>query len=464
MDGSHVAPGQLAWPEREFPRRGEHSAHRRASAIHRAALFAALSALALLPLHASAVQRFPQPDFASGYKVPTAQLVPPRAEWQEIADAAVLLFALSAAAWLALRSRSRKGLYLLSLFSLAYFGFYREGCICPVGSVQNIVLGIADPGYAAPLLVVVFFALPLVFALLFGRVFCASVCPLGAIQELFVFRPFRLPAWLSRCLELLPHLYLGLAVLFAATGAGFVICRYDPFVGLFRMSGRFSMIALGAVLLVLGLFVARPYCRFLCPYGVLLNWCSRLSARHLGITPDQCIQCRLCENACPYDAILKPRPPVYPGDRASARRRLARSLALLPLLVIAGAGAGRIAAPALSAVHPTRVLARELRAEDASGTKDTTWRTKAFRASGRTGAELDTEEQVVARRFAIGSTAVGAFLGLAIALRLAASASYRPQPDYVPDRGTCLSCGRCFAYCPREYVRLGITDGPMMNL
>ena len=37
---------------------------------------------------------------------------------------------------------------------------------------------------AVPLAVVAFFALPLVFALFFGRTFCAAVCPLGAVQEL----------------------------------------------------------------------------------------------------------------------------------------------------------------------------------------------------------------------------------------------------------------------------------------
>jgi ferredoxin len=29
----------------------------------------------------------------------------------------------------------------------------------------------------------------------------------------------------------------------------------------------------------------------------------------------------------------------------------------------------------------------------------------------------------------------------------------RRNADYEPDRGECLSCGRCFAYCPREHLR-----------
>ena len=37
----------------------------------------------------------------------------------------------------------------------------------------------------------------------------------------------------------------------------------------------------GVAFAILGIFIARPYCRFLCPYGVLLNWTSRFSWKHM---------------------------------------------------------------------------------------------------------------------------------------------------------------------------------------
>ena len=58
-----------------------------------------------------------------------------------------------------------------------------------------------------------------------------------------------------------------------------------------------------AVVLVLSTFVGRPYCRFLCPYGALLGLLSRVSWKHATITPDECINCKLCEDACPFGAI-----------------------------------------------------------------------------------------------------------------------------------------------------------------
>ena len=249
-------------------------------------------------------------DIGGGYETPSVQRPLPRAAWWGLVDVGLLALALGLSAWIILRLRSRRWFVALTIACLLYFGFYREGCVCPIGAIQNVVVGVTDATYALPYPVIVFFLLPLGFALFFGRVLCGGVCPLGAVQELVVLKPIQVPPRLDKALGLLKYAYLAVAVYFAALPAAerdFVICRFDPFVGMFRMNGPGGVLMFGAVLLIGGMFLGRPYCRYLCPYGALLAIVSRVSWRGVTIAGEKELDCGLCANACPYGAIEKMR-------------------------------------------------------------------------------------------------------------------------------------------------------------
>jgi ferredoxin len=336
----------------------------------------------------------------------------------------------------------------LSVFSLAYFGFYRQGCICAVGSVQNISLALFNDNYTLPLSALLFFIIPLIFALLFGRVFCAGVCPLGAIQELTGFRPVHIHKSVESILASIPFLYLGLAVLFSATGSQFIICRYDPFVGIFRLDAPYTMIIFGALLLIVGIFVNRPYCRYLCPYGVLQNIFSRFSVKHVTISPAECRTCRLCESGCPYDVILPPDPVQ---DNEKIETSLKGSLVYFLMIVVIAAASAVILynlAPSFSVANSNVSLAKEIRLEKEKGIKAVSKSAVAYLESGKTENELFNEEQYIINRFRKGAPWVGIFLGLSLGIGLFRLTIRNIRTEYQPDRGKCFSCAKCFKFCP----------------
>ena len=393
-------------------------------------------------------QRFPKPEFESGYIYPEYQVTSPRSQALEYIDVIVLVLVLIVSTHFTLKKRSRTGILWVSAFSVAYFGFFREGCICSIGSIQNIALALFNEGYAIPLSALLFFIIPLVFALLYGRQFCAGACPLGAIQELTGLFPVKIPRSLEVVLSTIPYIYLALAILFAATDSQFIICKYDPYIGIFRLNAPWTMVVFGGLLLLAGVFINRPYCRFLCPYGVILNWFSRFSGKHLTITPDNCINCKLCENSCPYNAILPSTTDSPKEKNTSSRKRYIIYLALIPVFTILSISIANKFSFDLASVHRDVRLAREIRNELDSGTKATSQMAITFKESGETVSTLFENEEYILSRYKKGSPWAGAFLGLSLGIALLSLSIRRERKDYVPHRGKCYSCARCFEYCP----------------
>jgi ferredoxin len=523
-----------------------------------------LLAAAVLALGATARAdlRFPPPELPPWYKVPEIKNPAPRAEILAWVDLAVLAASLGAATFFALRLRSRLAMIFLVIFALGYFGFYRGGCVCPVGSIQDVSAGLFA-GEAVPWVVLGFFLLPLLAALFVGRTFCAGACPLGAAQDLVLLWPMKVPLWLEHVLGLSPWVYLGAAATLAATGAGFLICRYDPFVDFYRLTGPVNMLIAGALVLVVAVFVGRPYCRFVCPYGAILRPLAALSWRHATITPAECVNCRLCEDACPYNAIQGPTPKESALPATRGKGLLAAALALAPILVVGGGLASGALGRSLARLDFTVRMEREarvaeylrgaekltresplaaggrefafaeaggaaiVRAFDANGTqgpKDandpanalwqspalapagilssqtsyrglalsedggTLWAVlrdrqvlpdtsedvydlvfldarsgalqrreqyrldvnllEAYRNTGQTTAELAAAAHAAGGRFTWAARGLGAFLGLVVGLKLVHLSVRRKREFYQIDKARCVSCGRCFRYCP----------------
>ena len=413
-------------------------------------IFFVLLMFSSVAMNSYSIERFPPPQFEGDYVRPEHTAPMPRGGAWPFIDAAVLLLAIGTASWLIHKKRSRKAVFGLMVFSLAYFGFYRKGCVCSIGAIQDMSLFLFNADYTVPLLTIFFFIAPLIFTLLFGRSFCAGVCPLGAVQDITLIKPVKVPVWLEHTLRYLAYVYLALAVWLAAMGSSFVICKYDPFVAIFRRNGNLNILIMGGILLIIGFFIGRPYCRFLCPYGVILRQLSRLSKWRLKITPADCNQCKLCEEACPYGAIKTPVPEWPEATYKRDKKRLAIFLILLPFLMGLGSWIGNSLAPLAARSHPTVALAERIWIEENQDVDETTDASQYFRSSGETISSLYKHAATIRAGFEKGGWFFGGFLGLILGGKLILLNLRPRQKDYEADRAGCVSCGRCFKYCPKE--------------
>jgi hypothetical protein len=310
------------------------------------------------------------PDFGGSYSFPTPLHPEPGADWMRILDVGLLAIALGISAWFVFKKRDRKGVILLSIGSVAYFGFYRKGCICSVGAIQNIVLCLTDSHYIMSISAMAIFFLPLIAALFFGRIYCGGVCPLGALQDLVVVRPLKVPRKLDMALRWLQFAYLGIAVFFAGwglqmklgawhlkMGRRFLICDWDPFISIFRRSGPMYMVAIGIAFVAAGMFIGRPYCRWLCPYGGILSILSRVAWKNVSITPDKELDCGMCADSCPCGAIVECR-----ADRAlcMACTRCYEDCPRQKRLIALQAGPKKPGAKAIAPLRPWEAVARTL--------------------------------------------------------------------------------------------------------
>ena len=179
----------------------------------------------------------------------------------------------------------------------------------PVAGLRTVLtrMFVQGPGGAAggALLTV----LPVVVLLLLlgagwvsNKAICGWVCPFGLLQDLFhrVPLPKRRPSFrLTNSVRVgaFVALVVGLVV------AGFDwIGKVDPF-GLFSLNLTPIVVAFVVVLLITALFVYRPWCRFLCPFGLVSWLLEQVSVLRPRIDREACKDCKLCVQACPTSAM-----------------------------------------------------------------------------------------------------------------------------------------------------------------
>ena len=184
----------------------------------------------------------------------------------------------------------------------------------------------------------------LAVTLVFGRIYCSVICPLGVFQDGVarihnVFKKNRYT--FSKAHNILRYIFLGILVAGLIFGVGSIVALLAPYSSYGRivqnlfspvyqwcnnalaaLSGRFNSytfyskevwirslptFVIAAVTFVLVVVLSwrngRTYCNNVCPVGTFLSFFSRFSWFRMHIDEDKCIKCGMCTKNCKASCI-----------------------------------------------------------------------------------------------------------------------------------------------------------------
>ena len=227
------------------------------------------------------------------------------APWDEVA-ALLVLFALVMTAFLRKNATIR---WVALGCTLVYLGWLDGGFVSVSHITNGIKLGPSLFLNDLPLLLIIMFTL--VTTLFWGRIFCSSLCPFGALQDFiahFLPRHFQkeLPQAIHDKAIYIKYGVLVFLVVMALIYSELSLFQYfEPFGTIFYFSQSLVLWLILMVFILASIFISRFYCRYACPLGAALGLTALLSPWRIKRVK-QCQVCKVCEHACPTGAIRGP--------------------------------------------------------------------------------------------------------------------------------------------------------------
>ncbi|MDF3004061.1 MAG: hypothetical protein K0S22_533 [Oscillospiraceae bacterium] len=187
--------------------------------------------------------------------------------------------------------------------------------ICPFGGVATLYEFITTGSFIQKIhnSSFILMILGVITALLFGTIFCGYLCPFGTFQEwigklgkkLFPKKYNQMvPKKLDRVLRYLRYVVLIMVLYNTATTAKLVFQSVDPYYALFNFftdEVAVSAYIMLGLIIVLSLFIERPWCKYLCPYGAFLSLFNPIRIFKLRRNKSTCVGCKKCDRDCPMN-------------------------------------------------------------------------------------------------------------------------------------------------------------------
>ena len=181
---------------------------------------------------------------------------------------------------------------------------------CPLGSLQSFL---GSRPFKLPYYVV---GLLVFFGALLGRAVCGFLCPMGWIQEIIALVPVpkKNRFWLDEPLRKLKYLILAATLILpffvartpffckyicpsGTTAALFLAAAFKPVRS--ALGSLFSWkLAILITVVVLSLFIWRPFCKYLCPLGAFYGFFNRFALYRGSVDESACTRCGKCASVC----------------------------------------------------------------------------------------------------------------------------------------------------------------------
>ena len=238
--------------------------------------------------------------------------------WKKILIKFFLWFAFLITLFIFFRGRKVSPVFrkMVLFISVLIFGVIMGSDPSPMGTVKDAIHLYGSAGAIFPPRMI---ALSVFLLIVFvaNKYICAWGCQVGVLQDL-IFRlnqtvktkgilgkQVKVSFVISNSIRLI---FLGVFTFVAFVWGVDIIGPFDPF-KIYKPAylGLVGVLFVG-ILLIMSLFIYRPWCHFVCPFG-LAGWLvEKVSRVRISVDYDTCIACQKCASACPstvMGAILR---------------------------------------------------------------------------------------------------------------------------------------------------------------
>lgn len=153
--------------------------------------------------------------------------------------------------------------------------------------------------------------------LLFGRIYCSTVCPMGALMDMSAWLLRKKNAYFkySAAQNSLRLAFLAAVVICGVFGVKSFVNIFEPYSAFARiitacvrpaaisLSGLIVAAATAVTVIAFATRRGRLLCNTACPVGTILAAPARISLYHPDINTDLCTGCGICADVCPSECI-----------------------------------------------------------------------------------------------------------------------------------------------------------------